>query len=32
MSSEMNFVMIWFVAEVKRPFQSVHVGGGLLTS
>ncbi len=32
MSSEMNFVMIWFVAEVKGPFQLVHVGGGLFTS
>ena len=32
MSSEMNFVMIWFVAEVKGPFQSVHVGGGLFMS
>ena len=32
MSSEINFVMIWFVADVRGPFQSVHVGGGLVVS
>jgi len=32
MRSEMNLAMMWLVAEVRGPFQSVQVGGGLFVS
>ena len=32
MRSEMNLAMMWLVADVRGPFQSVHVGGGLFGS
>ena len=32
MRSEINFAMMWLVAEVKGPFQSVQVGGGFSVS
>ncbi len=32
MVSEMNLVMMWLVAEVRGPFQSIQSGGGLSVS